>query len=126
MLKEFTKNYIHKPIEQGGCTGCHDPHAASESKFLVQPRDTLCDKCHDTKSSAHLHRVGAAARTTFAAGTPLSREGTTTCYTCHLFHSSNETTLKRGTKEQCGIGCHDVPQPEGAEGATEPVTGGTE
>jgi predicted CXXCH cytochrome family protein len=126
MLKELTKNYLHKPIEQGSCTGCHDPHAANEGKFLVQSRETLCEKCHDVKASAHLHRIGAVAKTAFAAGTPLSKEGTTTCYTCHFFHASNEPMLKRGPKEQCGLGCHDVVQPAGAEGATDDVTGGNE
>ena len=126
MLKELTKSFLHRPIAQGSCTGCHDPHAANESKFLVQSRETLCEKCHDVKSSAHLHRVGAAPKTAFVAGTPLSREGTTTCYTCHYFHASNEANLKRGTKEQCGTGCHDVAQPEGGESAPDAVTGGNE
>jgi predicted CXXCH cytochrome family protein len=123
MLKELTKNYQHKPIEQGSCTGCHDPHGSKESKFLVQSLDTLCEKCHDLSSSTHQHRVGASAKTSFSPGTPLSKEGTTTCYTCHYIHASNETMLKRGTKEQCGHGCHEVAPPEAA---TDAATGGNE
>jgi predicted CXXCH cytochrome family protein len=117
LLKELTKSFLHKPIELGSCTGCHNPHAANESKLLVQSRDTLCEKCHDIKGGGHQHQVGATAKTAFAAATPLSKEGTTTCYTCHLFHASDETALKRGTKEQCGIGCHDQPKPAETEPA---------
>ena len=43
----------------------------------------------------------------------MSAEGTTTCYTCHLFHGSNQPKLWRGTKEQCGLGCHEVLEPQG-------------
>jgi predicted CXXCH cytochrome family protein len=108
MLSELAKPFLHKPIEQGSCTGCHDPHAANESKFLVQPRATLCDKCHDVVGSRHLHKTGIVAKTEFPPGTPLSPEGTTTCYTCHYFHASNQTKLWRGTRDQCGLGCHEV------------------
>jgi predicted CXXCH cytochrome family protein len=117
MLSELAKPFLHKPIEQGSCTGCHDPHGSKESKFLVQPRATLCDKCHEFGAGRHLHKTGIRAKTEFPPGTPLSPEGTTTCYTCHYFHASNQTKLWRGTKEQCGLGCHDVPEPE--EGASE-------
>jgi predicted CXXCH cytochrome family protein len=116
MLKELAKPYVHKPIEEGNCTGCHDPHAAGDGKFLVAPRESLCEKCHDFKSLRHMHRVGVPAETEFPPGTPVSREGTTTCYTCHLFHGSEQPRLWRGTREQCGAGCHDAARPEG-EGA---------
>jgi predicted CXXCH cytochrome family protein len=119
MLKEFSKPYLHKPIEEGNCTGCHDPHGSNVSKFLVAPRDTLCEKCHDVKGFRHMHQVGVFGKRDFPPGTPLSKEGTTTCYTCHLIHASDQPKLWRGPKEQCGIGCHDAAATEGAEGATE-------
>ena len=123
MLTELAKPFLHKPIEQGSCTGCHDPHASNESKFLVLPRATLCDKCHDFSGVRHLHKTGILPKTEFAPGTPVSPEGTTTCYTCHYYHASNQTKLWRGPKERCGIGCHGVLDPEG--GAA-PGEGGTE
>lgn len=113
MLTELAKPFLHSPIAQGSCTGCHDPHASGQSKFLVQPRATLCEKCHDFSSVRHLHKVGVPAKTEFPPGTPLSAEGTTTCYTCHFFHASNQTKLWRGPKEQCGLGCHEVLEPQG-------------
>ncbi len=113
LLTELAKPFLHKPIEQGSCTGCHDPHGSSEGKLLVQSRATLCDKCHDISSSRHLHKTKVAAKTEFPPGTPLSPEGTTTCYTCHLYHASNQPYLWRGPKEQCGLGCHEALTPQG-------------
>jgi predicted CXXCH cytochrome family protein len=113
MLREFTKPYLHKPIAEGSCTGCHDPHGAARPKLLVAPRETLCNKCHDLKSFRHMHQVDAAAKSEFPPGTPLSPEGRTTCYTCHLFHASDQPKLWRDVKERCGIGCHEqLPQVE--------------
>lgn len=109
MLAELAKPVLHKPIAEGSCTGCHDPHAANQSKLLVRPRETLCEKCHEARGGVvHMHKIGAEAKTAFPAGTPLSKEGTTTCYTCHLFHGSAQPKLWRGAKQQCGLGCHDL------------------
>ncbi len=124
MLGELAKPFLHKPIEQGSCTGCHDPHAANESKLLALPREALCEKCHDFKGMVHMHKIGATAKTEFAPGMPLSKEGTTACYSCHYYHAAEQPKLWRGTKEQCGIGCHDAPQPEGVEPGGEDVTEG--
>jgi len=125
MLTELAKPFLHKPIEQGNCTGCHDPHSSNESKFLVQPRATLCDKCHDISAMRHMHKVGVKAKTEFPAGTPLSAEGTTTCYTCHYFHASDQTKLWRGPRERCGLGCHEVfDSPGGVSEGEEETEGG--
>jgi predicted CXXCH cytochrome family protein len=114
LLRDLANPVLHKPVEDGNCTGCHDPHAANASKFLVQPRETLCEKCHDMKTMRHMHQVGVPAKTEFPPGTPLSKEGTTTCYTCHVWHSSTQPKLWRGPREECGRGCHDTRKKEGA------------
>jgi len=112
-LREFAKETIHKPVEEGNCTGCHDPHAAGDSKLLVLPRQDLCDKCHDLSEFAHMHDVGIAPKYEFPPGTPVNVNGETTCYTCHLYHSSTMAKLWRGEAEgECGIGCHSVLEEE--------------
>lgn len=106
-LKEFAKNTIHSPVEEGECTGCHDPHASTDNKMLVLPRDELCGKCHIVGEFTHMHKVGVEPEFDFAPGTPVDAAGQTTCYTCHLFHSSTLAKLWRGEVEgECGIGCH--------------------
>lgn len=119
LLKELARPYQHRPIEEGSCTGCHDPHAAGDSKLLVVARDQLCEKCHDFKSMRHMHRIGVQAQTEFPPGTPLSKEGTTTCYTCHYYHAADQPKLWRGTKTQCGAGCHDARRSDGEAGTEE-------
>jgi predicted CXXCH cytochrome family protein len=125
MLSELAKPFLHKPIEQGSCTGCHDPHAANEPKFLVQSRATLCDKCHEIVASRHMHKTGILPKTEFPPGTPVSAEGTSTCYTCHFFHASNQAKLWRGPRDQCGLGCHEALDPQkgpAGEGGSEEKT----
>jgi predicted CXXCH cytochrome family protein len=56
-----------------------------------------------------MHQVGVGPKMEFPEGTPLNEQGETTCYTCHLFHSSTLPRLWRGeTEGVCGIGCHQV------------------
>ena len=63
-----------------------------------------------------MHKVGLSPKTEFPSGTPLSAAGETTCYTCHLFHSSDLPKLWRGDdREQCGYGCHSDPAEEEEE-----------
>jgi predicted CXXCH cytochrome family protein len=57
----------------------------------------------------------------FPPDIPISREGTTTCYTCHLFHASDFPKLSRGLKEQCGLGCHEAQTPKATEPGSEGV-----
>jgi predicted CXXCH cytochrome family protein len=112
-LQEFSRNSIHTPVERGECTACHDPHAAGDSKLLVLPKEQLCGKCHELGAFTHMHQVGVSAKREFAPGTPVNSQGKTTCYTCHLFHSSTLAKLWRGEVEgECGIGCHDVAEQE--------------
>lgn len=118
MLREFALPNVHRPILDGSCTGCHDPHAAKAPKFLVLPRESLCGKCHDLSGMAHMHKVGAAAKTAFPPGTPVAADGTTACYTCHFFHAGSEPKLIRGPREVCGLGCH-TSAAEGGEGGEE-------
>jgi len=112
-LKEFSKATIHEPVEDGDCTGCHDPHASGDSKMLVMPKADLCGKCHVIEGSTHMHKTGVEPKSSFAPGTPADAAGQTTCYTCHLFHSSTLAKLWRGEVEgECGIGCHTTGEEE--------------
>ena len=106
-LAEMARETIHSPVETGECTGCHDPHASVDKKQLVLPRAELCSKCHDITAFSHMHQTGQAPKYDWPPGTPVDAAGTTTCYTCHLYHSSKLAKLWRGDEEgECGIGCH--------------------
>jgi len=82
--------------------------------MLVLPKNELCGKCHTMGEFTHMHKVGVRPGfESFAPGTPANAAGETTCYTCHLFHSSTLAKLWRGEVEgECGIGCHSKAEEE--------------
>ncbi len=48
---DFSENYtyLHGPVVSGNCTGCHNPHMASEKKLLERTGQDLCLYCHEQK-----------------------------------------------------------------------------
>ena len=94
---EFQKKYVHKPIKNGSCTSCHDPHSSNESKLLVNKTPNLCLDCHtefeERATAKSIH-------------TP-SFEGNA-CMQCHDPHASDERKLltTKDTKSLC-LSCHN-------------------
>jgi len=72
------KKFIHTPLEQGECSGCHKPHAAEEKPLLAQPLQPLCGECHEPDSAsfnkAHISINAADIN----------------CVNCHEPHSSKD------------------------------------
>jgi len=70
------KNFVHTPVRDGSCEGCHDPHG-SDYRFILSadPVQNLCSECHAKDAfmaAAHLH----------------SPVATGACILCHESHSS--------------------------------------
>lgn len=90
---KLKKSFIHTPVKQGDCTGCHSPHASSHGKLLTENTEKICFTCHPTI-------VPEAARSTHR----VVSEGT--CVKCHDPHGSdNKFNLVRGGNDLC-FGCH--------------------
>jgi predicted CXXCH cytochrome family protein len=96
-----TKQVQHKALAEqgpgvggagGGCTNCHDPHAA-RTKFLLKADSVgaLCAKCHETPMKKHAHEPFAAGQCTVChqpheadnAGLLRNGTGATHCFSCH-------------------------------------------
>lgn len=94
---EFQQKYVHKPIKNGSCTSCHDPHSSNESKLLVNSTPNLCLDCH----SEFEERATAKS-----IHTP-SFEGNA-CMQCHNPHASSERKLVNtsDTNSLC-LTCHN-------------------
>ncbi len=107
--------HVHKPVAQGLCVLCHDPHG-SDRAFLLRgdPDRTLCGQCHrlDFLEGDHLHEPVAKGQ----------------CGKCHEYHGGEFRRLLRGRftaelyepfdlghYELC-YGCHESSQ------VTEPTT----
>jgi predicted CXXCH cytochrome family protein len=108
------RKWVHKPIQEKGCTACHDPHGG-DYKFNLSDAEgnDLCLKCH----------TGVATKVKFPHRAVV-RYG---CIACHDPHASdNEKGLVRATNELC-VSCHqDHPDgshtggPHKVEGSADP------
>ncbi len=76
---------VHKPVQTGDCTACHDPHGSSAELMLKKSTTSeLCFSCHDPSKTQK-----AVVHGPVAAGD---------CNICHNPHSS----LNKGLTEEAG------------------------
>jgi len=89
-----SKKYVHDPVQQGDCTGCHKPHGAKERFLLDQEEDRseLCLGCHDGAPFKAKYMHGPAA--------------VGSCNACHDPHQSSEKKLLTGTVREVCLKCH--------------------
>jgi predicted CXXCH cytochrome family protein len=90
---EFKSAAVHKPVQAGSCTKCHDPHQSDQAKLLRKPAPQLCFGCHDEDEFK-----GAAVHKPVQAGS---------CTKCHDPHKSDQPRLLRKPAPQLCFGCHD-------------------
>jgi predicted CXXCH cytochrome family protein len=87
------KPVVHFPVEEGECTGCHNPHTSNHGKLLVDDVNSLCQKCHEDIIPEEARSVHKAVI-----------EGN--CVSCHKPHASeNEALLVKKGNELC-YECH--------------------
>lgn len=85
--EKMKKKFIHTPLAQGECTGCHNPHTSSHAKLMAAGKEAICSQCHDNLApdgARSAHKV--------------VKEGK--CVSCHDPHSSNnpKNLLEAGNK----------------------------
>jgi DmsE family decaheme c-type cytochrome len=90
--ERLEKPFVHTPLRQGECTGCHNPHTSDHGKLLAAGPTGVCSTCHDM--------TPAQAK---SAHKPVA-EGK--CIDCHDGHSSNEKYLLTKPATQMCAGCH--------------------
>lgn len=85
--------FMHKPVEEGKCADCHDPHGNSQGKFLKKSYAkgdyTLCMSCHNEEI---IKDSKASTGTEFRNGD----------VNLHYFH------VKRQAKNYACNACHEV------------------
>ena len=90
--------YLHKPLKEGKCIDCHNPHS-SDSKFLLKTATVIeaCRECHEEKEAVKdPHKP-------FADGE---------CNLCHSSHSSNYRYLLLDNQRQLCFSCHEETKAE--------------
>ena len=71
--------FQHKPVEDGNCGGCHNPHASEFGQLLRSDAKTVCFSCHSELGN----RVNNAE---YVHG-PVATSG---CSACHSPHGSDD------------------------------------
>ncbi|MDW7710847.1 MAG: cytochrome c3 family protein [Deferrisomatales bacterium] len=87
-------SFVHTPVAEGECTGCHDPHTSKHGVLLAEEPTRVCYNCHDA-----LVPAGAlSAHRTVVEGK---------CGSCHDPHAAqHKNNLLQGGNELC-FGCHE-------------------
>ncbi|MBI4699524.1 MAG: cytochrome c3 family protein [Nitrospirae bacterium] len=85
--------YVHTPVKNGECTGCHDPHTSSYGKLLSADSSNICISCHkeilpDKAQSSHKIVVDG------------------NCMKCHDSHSSNNRFILLKAGNELCLDCH--------------------
>ncbi len=86
--------YLHTPLKDGECTGCHSPHTSNHGMLLVAESEAVCFECHEEiipEDAKSVHEVVAQGQ----------------CLKCHAQHASpNEFLLIKPAGELC-FECHN-------------------
>ena len=106
--KELMKPYLHKPVADGDCSLCHNPHGSKNAKLLVGPypgtfyapyKDgeyDLCFDCHDeellTEKKTEATGFRNGTRNLHYVHVHKERKGRT-CEACHQPHASDGPKL---------------------------------
>ncbi len=89
------RTVVHKPVTDGECVKCHDPHGSDYPRHLLgDPSGSLCIPCHKPKGHGRTQQTG----------TRPVREGK--CNMCHLPHSSWLPKLLPADQQQLCLSCH--------------------
>lgn len=84
--------YLHTPVADGDCVGCHDPHQSNYRYTLKGDAADLCFTCHDEDDFDNEHVHGP-----IAAGD---------CNVCHNPHASANEAQLISPKEELCLNCH--------------------
>jgi predicted CXXCH cytochrome family protein len=86
------KKFIHKPLLQGDCTACHNPHDSLKKYQLIAEGTALCFQCHDSSINENEYVHG-----------PSAMGG---CLLCHDPHSADYRANLRADGSNLCILCH--------------------
>ena len=94
--KDLESANVHGALAKGGCTGCHDPHAADNRQFLRKSEGgkSVCLGCHEELAS---DAALATAHDPFKKGD---------CAVCHAPHASERPNLLVSDETTMCGSCH--------------------
>ncbi len=85
--------YIHEPVADGDCTGCHNPHGGPNRFFIQSKREAdTCFQCHENNKTVKKFLHGPVS-----AGE---------CTACHTPHASNYKFQLKASPDKICYTCH--------------------
>jgi len=91
---KFQGASVHKPVRQGECGKCHNPHVARYEGLLQAKGADLCYGCHQQKRSEYARGV---VHQPIKAGE---------CGSCHAAHAADNASLLRKSVASLCFSCH--------------------
>ena len=120
LQEKMKKRFVHTPLADGDCTGCHNPHTSYYDMLMAAPADSICYTCHDSvvpEDAKSVHQVVAedkcvACHDPHAAdnASNLLKNGSELCYECHQTLAVKIKENKYGhppVQKDC-LGCHNA------------------
>jgi predicted CXXCH cytochrome family protein len=120
LQEKMQKPFVHTPLADGDCVGCHNPHTSTYEMLMAAPADTICYTCHDSvvpDEPASVHQVVAdgeciSCHDPHAADNELNllKKGSELCYECHDGIAEKLKDIKYEhppVREDC-LGCHQA------------------
>lgn len=102
----YTQEFDHKPVVEGRCMDCHDPHQSDTERLLkASSVNALCLNCH---SEAGNHKGKARKKFVNMTGSFKHKPAEKSCLECHDPHTASYKGLLKndGNMALC-LGCHD-------------------
>ncbi len=86
------KANVHRPVKEGRCTACHNPHVSKHSGLLNDSGGGLCFNCHPRSKykASFVHKPVEEGK----------------CSACHDSHSSPNAVLLKNVGVKLCYGCH--------------------
>lgn len=85
---------MHRPVAEGRCADCHEPHGGAHAGLLAEPGGDLCATCH---AGVETWRSRKVQHPPFARGR---------CATCHEPHGSTNEGLMTASGASVCTSCH--------------------
>ncbi len=90
---------LHKPVADGDCGSCHNPHGSELEGLLNREGQALCYGCH------------TAEKVSFAEGTVHKPVEEGDCTACHTVHGGPRNNLIIAEEPDLCVTCHDFTVP---------------
>lgn len=90
--ERLKRKFVHKPLRNGKCTGCHSPHAASHKALLKSESKEVCGTCHAVVKADAVSKHDPAVQNR--------------CQRCHDPHASNHRGVLLSAQNELCSECH--------------------